>query len=391
MALKGTIRDFGIADIFQLIGQQTKSGILVLKDEVDEVKIHFREGSVVRAESPTRARQMLLGNMLLNAGVITKPELDRALQQQTRTMRRLGRILTDDVGALDKEDLGEFLRLQQSETVQRLFLWQSGTYEFEQLEVTEPEDGLEAIRAENILMDGLRVMDEWPGLRDRLPPYSSTFEVVRELPEPKDEDAEFADFEFGVEGEGSPGESSIGDPERVMFKLVAPGVRLDKLIHRSRLGEFESCRALMTLLDGGYIRLALSTAVTRDLASADTAEKVRKPPLRIPFGQIALRALVYVVIVAGAGLVLRGLRSTQLDGGHALQPTAPRVAAARNQVEVLELALEVYRLEHGAYPEGLEALVTAGILGPDALRFPFEQPYQYVREGENVRIDPPLY
>ncbi|RME22700.1 MAG: DUF4388 domain-containing protein, partial [Deltaproteobacteria bacterium] len=28
MALKGTLKDFGIADIFQLISQQTKTGVL---------------------------------------------------------------------------------------------------------------------------------------------------------------------------------------------------------------------------------------------------------------------------------------------------------------------------------------------------------------------------
>lgn len=389
MALKGTIRDFGIADIFQLIGQQTKSGILVLKDEVDEVRIHFREGAVVRAESPTRARQMLLGNMLLNAGVITKAELDRALQQQTRAMRRIGRILVDDVGALDSDDLGEFLRLQLSETVQRLFLWQSGTYEFEQLDVPAPEDGLESVRAENILMDGLRVLDEWPTLRQRLPPYSSTFEVVRELPEPVSDDAALGDFEFGGEGGDSGGEATIGEPERVLHRSVSPGVRLDKLIHRSRLGEFEACRAIMTLLDGGYIRLAVSAAATRDLAVPE--EKERKPPLRIPFGRIALRALVYVVIFLGAGLVARGLFRHQLDVGYALEPTTPRGAATRNQIERLELALEVYRLAAGDYPESLEQLVTAGILETEELRFPFELPYRYLREGEKARIVPPLY
>lgn len=389
MALKGTIRDFGIADIFQLIGQQTKSGVLVLKDEVDEVRIHFREGAVVRAESPTRARQMLLGNMLLNAGVITKPELDRALQQQTRAMRRIGRILVEDIGALDREDLGEFLRLQLNETVHRLFLWQSGTYEFEQLDVPEPEDGLEAIRAENILMDGLRVMDEWPTLRDRLPPYASTFEVVRELPEAPKEDAELGDFEFGAEGGGAEAEAMIGAPERVIYRGVGPGVRLDKLIHRSRLGEFEACRAVMTLLDGGYIRLSVAAAATRDLSPEK--EQERKPPLRIPFAQIALRAVVYVLILVGAGLVARGLRATQLDGGYVLEPTTPRVAATRNQIEKLELALEVYRLARGSYPESLESLVEVGILAPEELRFPFERRYQYLREGDGVRIAPPLY
>ena len=37
MALKGTLKDFGIADIFQLIGQQQKTGALIVLD-VDRLK-----------------------------------------------------------------------------------------------------------------------------------------------------------------------------------------------------------------------------------------------------------------------------------------------------------------------------------------------------------------
>jgi hypothetical protein len=389
MALKGTIRDFGIADIFQLIGQQTKSGILLLKDEVDEVKIHFREGSVVRAESSTRPKQMLLGNMLLNAGVITKSELDQALQQQTRTMRRIGLILADDVVALSRTELAEFLRLQLNETVFRLFLWHSGTYEFEQHDVAEAEDGLEAIRAENILMDGLRVMDEWPSLRERLPPFSTVFEVARDLPEPKAAEAEFSEFDLGGDMGGEDSEPSIGDPERRIYGFVRHGLKLEKLIHLSRLGEFEACRAVMVLVDGGFIRPAVSVSASRDLpATADVAPRAR---IQIPFGPMLTRALTYVIIMFGVGLVVRGLRSTQLDGSHRLEVSAPRAVAARNQVERLELALEVFRLEHGGYPERLSELVTSKILGPDELRFPFERPYDYTRDGLEVRIEPPLY
>ena len=43
MALKGTLKDFGIADILQLIGQQQKTGTLHLQGRDQEV--HVGEGS----------------------------------------------------------------------------------------------------------------------------------------------------------------------------------------------------------------------------------------------------------------------------------------------------------------------------------------------------------
>ena len=41
MALEGTLRDFSLADIFQLIGLQRKTGVLTLKAPEDTVTVSF--------------------------------------------------------------------------------------------------------------------------------------------------------------------------------------------------------------------------------------------------------------------------------------------------------------------------------------------------------------
>ena len=51
MALKGTLRDFSLADIFQLIGIQRKTGVLTLKSDKDVVTVSFVDGNVVAADS----------------------------------------------------------------------------------------------------------------------------------------------------------------------------------------------------------------------------------------------------------------------------------------------------------------------------------------------------
>ena len=53
MALAGTLKDFGIADILQLIGQQQKTGVLHLRSKDQEVKVGFKDGAIVSAESAT--------------------------------------------------------------------------------------------------------------------------------------------------------------------------------------------------------------------------------------------------------------------------------------------------------------------------------------------------
>ncbi|MFL5396325.1 MAG: DUF4388 domain-containing protein, partial [Myxococcales bacterium] len=67
MALSGTLKDFGIADILQLIGHQTKTGRLMLKTGNDEVEVYFIDGKVVFASEKARDSKDLLGSLLLRA------------------------------------------------------------------------------------------------------------------------------------------------------------------------------------------------------------------------------------------------------------------------------------------------------------------------------------
>ena len=50
MALKGTLKDFGIADILQLIAQQAKSGELSVRTRGQQVTVWFVGGNIVGAE-----------------------------------------------------------------------------------------------------------------------------------------------------------------------------------------------------------------------------------------------------------------------------------------------------------------------------------------------------
>ena len=47
MALKGTLKDFSLADIFQLIGIQKKTGILSLKSGQETATVSFNASSVI--------------------------------------------------------------------------------------------------------------------------------------------------------------------------------------------------------------------------------------------------------------------------------------------------------------------------------------------------------
>ncbi len=167
MALKGTLKDFGIAEILQLIGQQAKSGVLHLQSRDDVIHIAIADGNVVRAESAGRKAREKLGMLLVRAEVITQAQLDRALELQQRTLRRLGDLLIE-LGDLTVEQLREMTALQTTETVYKLFHWKSGTYAFEPGDVEWDPETVTPVRAESVLMEGFRQVDEWPLVRKRI-------------------------------------------------------------------------------------------------------------------------------------------------------------------------------------------------------------------------------
>jgi hypothetical protein len=63
---------------------------------------------------------------------------------------------------------------------------------------------------------------------------------------------------------------------------------------------------------------------------------------------------------------------------------------SRYQLGRLRGALEVFRLERGAYPERLGELVDVGLAAPRDLRYPWSEAYYYRRapEGRFVLLPP---
>src|SRR5258708_10883008 len=140
MALSGTLKDFGIADILQLIGQQQKTGVLKLSGAGDlKVDVTFSNGNVVFASEKGRAKANLLGNLLLRAAMLTEEQLEESLQEQQRSLKRLGDILIERA-IISEMQLSQLARLQATETLYRLFHWKTGTYQFtrSQIDVGKP-------------------------------------------------------------------------------------------------------------------------------------------------------------------------------------------------------------------------------------------------------------
>ena len=374
MALAGTLKDFGIADILQLIAQQQKTGILHLRSKDQEVKVGFTDGAIVSAESVSKKKRDLFGHMLVAAELISEAQLELALETQKRSLQRLGDCLISQ-GVLTKDQYRRMAQLQFSETLYRLFTWKTGTYEFEQGPVHHDTHDLEPVRAESVLMEGFRMVDEWPVIRKRIPRYDLVFAPGKYLPPDGPSTESGAEF------------ASVGASERRVFALVNGYRDVRKLVDLSCLGEFETCKALCNLANLGHVN-ALMPVGEPDLPEDDIALGDR---VRGALGRLA----VSMVVLAGIVGVLLG---TQLNPwavpsstGAGFAEGVLRQQIARAQVSRIEGALAVYRLERGEVPTSLDALVEQGLLSSTDVRFPWAERYYYRRLGpQEFILLPPL-
>jgi len=377
MALSGTLKDFGIADIFQLIGNQQKTGALVLKNGAEEVEIGFAEGNIVSATEKNRKSSRFLGAMLVRAALLTQPQLDDALSQQKRSLKRLGDILIDS-GAVFESDLIQMARLQTTETAYRLFDWKSGTYEFNQREVDPGKHAFEPIRAEAILLEGFRRIDEWPAVQDALPVREATTRRLKSLDT-------FAEHD----GAGVHGGARPSPRHEALFRLAEPDRSLQKIADLSRLGEFEALKVLHELVSWRYLELVPPArggrAAIKELAAGGRALAQSGWLVRIAVG-----ALCFALVFLGMRQLSAARDGLQPDAAPAAGRTAARQLLARAQLLRIEGALDVYKLEHGEYPATLQPLIDTQLLEPRDLSYPFREPYDYHRAAKGFALLPPL-
>src|SRR5262245_45145673 len=171
MALEGTIKDFGLPDIFQLIGLQRKTGVLTLKSETEQVTVAFENGMVVMGDSDAKRLEDRLGNVLVKQGKLSKERLDEALLTQKATLQRLGHVLTSN-NAITGRDLKEALQVQVSQIVFKVFRWRDGDYHFEPTDsVDYDRENFTPMSADFILMEGIRMVDEWPIIEKKIPSF----------------------------------------------------------------------------------------------------------------------------------------------------------------------------------------------------------------------------
>src|SRR5947209_11034879 len=248
MALEGTLRDFSLADIFQLIGLQRKTGVLTLRGRDDNVTVTFLDGKVVGADSGSHRLETRLGHVLMKSGMLTQDQLSRALEIQKETLQRLGFILTH-YQIISNDSLKQALQLQILQIVYRLFRWKDGDYHFSQETTIEYDrDNVVPISAESILMEGARMIDEWPIIEKRIRSSNMVFRkkhMTQEIVVVGAEDADEVEFD---QTPASPRRKKaaasekirISEEQKQIYDVVDGTHSVGDVVEISRTSEFDT-------------------------------------------------------------------------------------------------------------------------------------------------------
>jgi hypothetical protein len=384
MALQGTIRDFGLPDIFQLIGLQRKTGILTLANDKDKetVTVTFEMGMVVMADSSSRRLEDRLGNVLVKQGKLTRERLDDALAVQKQTLQRLGHILATS-SAITQRDLRDALSVQVAQIVFRVFRWRDGRYQFIAADsVDYDRENFVPMSADFILMEGIRMVDEWPIIEKKIPSFDIVFRPVV--------DPSLIEVSAGAGSEAGGGEERaaasstgkirLGSDEERVFRRV-DGVRtVQGIIDATGSGEFEVCRTLFDFLNRNLIAPA-----GRD--RAEHAEEDEAFGTGSPLPGYAVTALVSALALAGI-LVQHRAPFAVTGLGRVLPGTydVVRDGVLHARLWRLERALEAWRVSHGRPPAALDELVGAGLVEPSYLVDPWGRPIRYQADASGYLL-----
>ncbi len=354
MALRGSLGDFGISEILQMIGHQKKSGMMQVRNDERAVNILFDSGSIVDAETQPTDPEYELSTVLVDAGLTTPSQMVVAKRQAKESLQPIEMVLLSSK-AISLEDLKSMILLKNLEIIYGLFLWEEGEYSFDQQPVNYAKQLVQPISCEQVLMDGYRIKDEWP-------------EVLKWLP----------DLNTGlakVPGEFSKEDRLKEDMDRI-YRLVdgkRTGLEIAML---SRLGRFEAAKILTRLIE-----LERINPIQENIASfdADHSGRFLEIPVYVLF--------VLLVILFLAGAYRNVVRLNDLIEG----PAKDFAGLVENmEIERLEYALDVHKLLYQEYPANLNVLISKDIIGKKDYIGPWGAPYIYKRTQSGYILESPV-
>ncbi len=242
--LQGSISKFTLPDIFQLLANGRKTGTLGIQKEDDIVMVYFRQGRIVYAYGPRQNRHV--GQMLRERGRLTEDQLRDAVETQSSISlsKRLGQIMIEK-NYINRVDLSEVITEQIRELIYSLLDWDSGSFKFYDNQYPTREEITIDLSVENVILEGVRRLDEVNRLKDLLPDYDAPLKIE-------------------ALGSDRNRDISLQTDEWNLLARIDGRKTVQQLIDESGLGEVKALEKLAALKLAGLISLQTESISERD-------------------------------------------------------------------------------------------------------------------------------
>ncbi|GLH72392.1 hypothetical protein GETHLI_08940 [Geothrix limicola] len=254
MALEGSLRDFDLFSLFNMIKIQGKNGTLVLSQGQEFVKVFFENGEIVGCDSNQVRMEDRLGTMLVRLGRLTGDELLAMVQVQRQTLKRMGTLLLES-GKVNPSDLQDALFNQATSILHRTFRWVEGDYRFDSMLPPDLDrDHFVPIPVDTVLMEAARIQDEWPEVERRLPGMDTPLgKSPRAQALHLDIDRDVSSLLDGKGGQMQHGSSGLTHEQEMVLSYFDHAQCIKDIVQVSRYEELDTCKAIADLLEAGLL------------------------------------------------------------------------------------------------------------------------------------------
>ena len=229
LAIRGEIETTPVPELLRSILRSGETGILTVTSGDAVKSIYIQAGRVVYASSNNKDERM--GEVLLIRGKLTARQFVEA-SKRIRPGLRLGSILVE-LGALEAEELIPAVEMHVKQILIDLFTWTTGEYVFK---IKDLEDAGTALNmsTENLILEGIRNTRSWGQITRALGDIETVF-----VP------AASSDLLYRLD---------LTEEEQEVLSKVNGRFSVEQICDVSYLSNFETCRALWSLLVLGVIR-----------------------------------------------------------------------------------------------------------------------------------------
>lgn len=235
MALLGTLKGFGVTEIFQLISQQMKTGSLILTSQKANVTIAFQDG-VIKGVTSDRWEIDPRADVLLKGGFINEKELNAALANEKKNQSHWYEILVTK-GKLQQSFLDKAADAVIRKTLLEIFQWGEGGYRFEDWDLNTEGMLTCNLPTEGVILETLRCIDEWPLIKPKIPPVDYCPVTITTLTEEHVRNY------------------ALSGVETHLYDLIDGEKTVETIVRESLETPFDALNAFVRLMDAGLVEV----------------------------------------------------------------------------------------------------------------------------------------